>query len=297
MEINLITIVLILALAFVMLILTGIKIVPQSENYTVETMGKYSKTLKAGIHVIIPLYQKVSKKLSILERVQDFPKSPVYTGDNVEIQISASVFFRIVNAEKAVYRIENLEEAIYTTILGKLRGIIGSMDTDDILSKRAEINKKVKEQINIEAEDWGIEVKRTEILEIEFDTSVEESMKKQLMAEREKREKIKLAEGEAQAKKNLADAKLYEKQKEAEEIKVLADAKAYQIRKIAESIQDNGQESVDYELKKSQIEAFKDIGNKESDKLVIIPSDMTKSIGSLSVLAETLKDSFMKKGD
>lgn len=283
-----ITIVLGFIVALGVLLLLGIKIVPQSQNYTVETMGKYSKTLKAGIHFIIPVFQKVSKKLSILERVQEFPKSPVYTGDNVEVQISASVFFRIINAEKAVYRIENLEEAIYTTILGKLRGIIGSMDTDDILSKRSEINNKVKEQINIEAEDWGIEVKRTEILEIEFDSSVEESMKKQLMAEREKRETIKLAEGEAQAKKNLADAKLYEKQKEAEEIKVMADAKAYQIQKIAESIKENGEESVNYELMKSQIEAFKDLGTKDSDKLIIVPSDMTNSIGSLSVLTETI---------
>ncbi len=282
------TILLIVGVVLSVLLIFGFKIVPQSQNYTVETMGKYSKTLKAGVHFVFPVFQSVSKKLSILERVQDFPKSPVYTGDNVEVQVSASVFFRIVNAEKAVYRIENLEEAIYTTILGKLRGIIGSMDTDDILSKRSEINNKVKEQINIEAEDWGIEVKRTEILEIEFDHSVEESMKKQLMAEREKRETIKLAEGEAQAKRNLADAKLYEKERESEEIKVLADAKAYQIKIIADSIKENGEESVNYELMKSQIEAFQNLGNKPSDKLIVVPSDMTNSIGSLSILTDTI---------
>jgi regulator of protease activity HflC (stomatin/prohibitin superfamily) len=257
-------------------------------------MGKYSRTLKAGIHYVFPIVQRVSKKISILERVKDFPKSSVYTGDNVEIQISASVFYRITNAEKSVYRIENLDEAIYTTILGKLRGIIGSMSTDDILSKRSEINDKIKEQVNIESEDWGIEIKRTEILEIEFDSSIEESMKKQLMAEREKRETIKLAEGKAQSMKDIAVAKLFEKQKEAEEIKVIADAQAYQINIVSKSIKENGQEAANYELIKSQIKAFEKIGTSQADKLIIVPTDMTSSVGSLAVLTETISNSLNK---
>ena len=267
----------------------GIKVVPQSQVYVVEQFGKYIKTLPAGLNFIIPILHLVASKVSILERQLEPQQISVITKDNVEIHLTAAVFFRITDAAKSVYRITDIDLAVQTTVTSIVRSTGGQMEFDEVQSKRDFISEKIKESLSEACAIWGIEITRTEVLDVSVDAATRAAMQQQLNAERERRAAVTKAEGDRQAQQLKADAELYTAQKQAEARRVLAEAEAYATTQVGTAIQSNGQPAVDFEIMKQQILGLAEIAKSPNSKLVVIPSDITKSLGGLAVLLESFR--------
>ena len=267
----------------------GIKIVPQSQEYVVEQFGKYIKTLGAGLNFIVPLLNNVTHKVSILERQLEPQHISVITKDNVEIQLDTIVFFRIVDAAKSVYRIEGIDQALITTVTGIVRATSGQLVFDEVQSKRDYISEEIQKALSKASSVWGIEITRTEILDVGVDESTKKAMQLQLNSERERRAVVTKAEGEREAQQLKADAELYTAEKQAEARRVLADAEAYSTKAVGEAIKENGQPAIDFEIMKRQIESFSNIAESQNSKLMVLPTDITKTLGTVTALIEGLK--------
>ena len=287
----------ILALIFVY---KGVNVVPQSEVYVIERFGKYTKTLKAGLNLIIPFLDSISHKLSILERQLPQFKISVITKDNVEVDLESTVFYRVVDASRSVYRIKDVDGALNTAATSIVRSAAGKLELDELQSSRESMNQEISQEMQDAAEVWGIEITRTEITDIIIDEQTKDAQRQQLNAERERRAAIAKAEGSKRSIELESEARLFQSQKEAEAIKVTADAEAYsvkvkaeadaeQTRVIASAIKDNGQPAINFEVMKRQVEALSEIASSNSAKTIIMPSEITGVIGSLQVMAENLK--------
>ena len=287
----------ILALIFVY---KGVNVVPQSEVYVIERFGKYTKTLKAGLNLIIPFLDSIAHKLSILERQLPQFKISVITKDNVEVNLESTVFYRVVDASRSVYRIKDVDGALNTAATSIVRSAAGKLELDELQSSRESMNQEIAQEMQDAAEVWGIEITRTEITDIIIDDQTKDAQRQQLNAERERRAVIAKAEGSKRSIELESEARLFQSQKEAEAIKVTADAEAYsvkvkaeadaeQTRVIASAIKDNGQPAINFEIMKRQVEALSEIASSNSAKTIIMPSEITGVIGSLQVMAENLK--------
>ncbi|SVB83672.1 uncharacterized protein METZ01_LOCUS236526, partial [marine metagenome] len=287
----------ILALIFVY---KGVKVVPQSKVYVIERFGKYLKTLKAGLNLIVPFLDSIAHKLSILERQLPQFNISVITKDNVEVNLEATVFYRIVDASRSVYRIQDVDGALDTAATSIVRSAAGRLELDELQSSRESMNQEIEREMQNAAEVWGIEITRTEITDVIIDEQTKEAQRQQLNAERERRAAIAKAEGSKRSIELEAEAKYFQAQKEAEAIKVTADAEAYavkvkaeadaeQTRVIASAIKDNGQPAINFEVMKRQVEALSEIASSNSSKTVIMPTEITGVIGSLQVLFENIK--------
>ena len=301
---NLSSIISILFFGFVILtIYLGVKIVPQSDVFIIERFGKYSKTLSAGLSIIIPYLDKVAHKISILERqLKEFTIS-VISKDNVEVKLETTVFYRLVDASRSVYRIRDVQSAINTAATSIVRSAAGRLELDDLQSSRDSMNEEISKNLQQAAEVWGIEITRTEITDIIVDEQTRTSQRQQLNAERTRRATIAEAEGEKRSVELKADAKLYEAQREAEAIKITADADAYSIKAkakadaeqthlLAEAIAKNGQPAINFEIMKRQVDAIGVLASSPSSKTLILPTDITGILGGI----ETLMHSLTKKG-
>jgi regulator of protease activity HflC (stomatin/prohibitin superfamily) len=275
---------------FILIALFGIKIVPQSKDYVVEQFGKYTKTLKAGLNFIVPVLNRVAVKVSILERQLEPQSISVITKDNVEVHLSTAVFFRIIDAAKSVYRITDIDLAVQTTVTSIVRATGGQMEFDEVQSKREFINEKIKESLSEACSVWGIEITRTEVLDVAVDERTRTAMQQQLNAERERRAAVTKAEGDRQSQQLKADAELYTAQKKAEGRRVLADAEAYATTTVGNAIVTNGQAAIDFEIRKQQINSMGEIAKSQNTKLVVIPTDITKTLGSIAALLEGLRE-------
>jgi regulator of protease activity HflC (stomatin/prohibitin superfamily) len=271
-------------LVFAALILASlkfsIKIVPQSENWVVERLGKYNRTLGAGLQLIIPYIETIRYKVSIQET--QLPPDPIraITHDNVPIEIRLAILYRIIDPSKSKYRIENLERGIKTVIEGTVRSLIGKTDLDGVQSNRRHIVTEIETELEHIANEWGIKLTRVEVTEVEVDESTKEAMQIQLNAERKRRGSVTLAEGEKQAAQLKADADLYTAQKSAEAKKILADAEAYAVGVVSEAIAKGGSTAVEFEIKKIQAEAIRGISSGTNSKIIILPSDVLTTLGS-----------------
>jgi len=275
----------------VIFVAKGVKIVPQSREYVVERLGKYDRTLKAGFNFIIPLLNSIREPVDILERqISPQPeKISVITKDNVEINLLTTVFFRVTDAARSVYRIQDLTSAIRNAVTSTVRSTCGQMEFDDIQGRREHINETIKTQLLSACEVWGVEITRTEILDVLVDETTRHAMQKQLNAERERRATVTAAEGERDSKKLAADAELYTAQKKAEARRVLADAEAYATTTVADAIAKNGQSAIDFEIAKLQVQGWTEISKSSASKLIIIPTEVSKSLGSLASMLEAFK--------
>ena len=273
----------------ILIALSGVKIVPQSHEYVIEQFGKYTLTLKAGLNFIVPILNRVAAKVSILERQLEPQEISVITKDNVEIHLTTAVFFRVVDAAKSVYRINDIDLAVKTTVTSIVRSTGGQMEFDEVQAKRDFINEKIKESLSEACAVWGIEITRTEVLDVSVDAATRTAMQQQLNAERERRAAVTKAEGDRQAQQLHADAQLYTAQKQAEGRRVLADAEAYATTAVGNAIQANGQPAIDFEIMKQQIASIAEIARSQNSKLIVIPTDITKTLGSLAVLLDGLR--------
>jgi len=281
----------------ILLCFLSIKIVPQGNEWTIENLGKYTRTLKPGLNFIIPLIEMVGKKVIIMEQVIEVPSQSVITKDNAEIRTDGVVFFQITSPEQASYQIQNLDIAIKTLVLTNIRTVIGSMNLDDLLSQRDSINNKLLMVIDNATMPWGIKVTRIEIKDISPPSNLINSMALQMTAEREKRASILVAEGEQQAailkaegEKQaailLSESKLQAAINEAEGQKKLAEAQAYTTTIISEAIASGDINSIHYSIAEKYIESLSKIGSSDNSKLVFMPLEASSIIGSLGGIKE-----------
>lgn len=259
--------------AFVIVsILLGVKIVPQSEKHVVERFGRLRAVLGPGINFLVPLVDRVAHRVSILERQLPTASQDAITADNVLVRVETSVFYRITEPEKTVYRIRDVDGAIATTVAGIVRSEIGKLELDQVQSNRAQLIERVREQVSAMVDDWGVEVTRAEILDVNLDDATRAAMLQQLNAERARRAQVTEAEGKKRAVELNAEAQLYAAEQEAKARRVLADAEAYSTGVVAASLRDNGLEAAQYQVALKQVEALTAVGQSPGNQTLILPS-------------------------
>ena len=313
-------VVLIVLVALVVIyILRGIKIVSQSETMIVERLGKYNRTLNAGINVILPIVEQAKEtivrrqnggisrtsRIDMREQVYDFDKQSVITKDNVMTEINALLYFQIVDPMKAVYEIQNLPVAIEKLTQTTLRNVVGEMELDETLTSRDTINSKLRNVLDDATNKWGVKVNRVELQDITPPESIRRTMELQMQAERNRRAEILKAEGEKQAQilnsegEKQAEINAAEADKQANILKaegearakvLQAEAEAAAIRNIADAVSDRGADPVNYLLAVKYIETLKEIAGGQDNKTVYLPYEATNLLGSLG----GIKDMFAK---
>jgi regulator of protease activity HflC (stomatin/prohibitin superfamily) len=265
---------------FVLLcLILGVRIVPQSEQHVVERFGRLRSVLGPGINLIVPFLDRVAHKVSVLERQLPTANQDAITRDNVLVQVETSVFYRILSPERTVYRIRDVDAAIATTVAGIVRAEIGMMELDEVQSNRAELIGKVKIQVEDAVDDWGIEVTRAEILDVNLDAATRDAMLQQLNAERARRATVTEAEGARRAVELAADAELYAAEQTAKARRIEADAEAYATGVVADAIAGGGLEAAQYQIALKQVEALQALGASEGSQTVIVPASAMDALG------------------
>ena len=279
------------------IIITGVKIIPQSRAKVIERLGAYNATLQTGVHYVIPFIDRIASDVTLKEIVKDFAPQPVITKDNVTMQIDTVVYFQITDPKLYTYGVENPINAIENLTATTLRNIIGELELDETLTSRDIINTKMRAILDEATDPWGIKVNRVEVKNILPPKDIQEAMEKQMRAERERREAILKAEGEKKAAILIAEgekesailradakreAHIREAEGEAAAILKLNQAKAEGIKLIKDAGAD---EAV---LKLKSFEALIDVANGQSTKL-IIPSELQNLTTAASVIKETMK--------
>ncbi len=268
-----------LALFLVICVLVGVRIVPQSEKFVVERFGRLHSVLGPGINFIVPFLDRVAHKISILERQLPTMTQDAITSDNVLVQVDTSVFYRIIEPEKTVYRIRDVDAAIQTTVAGIVRSEIGRMELDQVQSNRAQLIDAVKSQLGAQVDDWGIEVTRAEILDVNLDQATRDAMLQQLNAERARRAAVTEAEGQKRAVELQADADLYAAEQDAKARRILADAEAYATQVVAKAIADNGLEAAQYQVALKQVESLNKLGAGDGRSTIVVPANAIEAFG------------------
>ena len=289
-----------LVILLLYLVYLGIKVVPQSQVYVIERFGKFTKVLDSGLSIIVPFVDRVAFKVDILERQLPAFRISVITEDNVEVGLESTVFFRVLDAAKSVYRIRDVDAAIQNTAISVIRSAAGKLELDELQSSRESMNQEIATRLSQASEVWGVEVTRTEILDVLVDEKTKESQRQQLNADRERRAAIARAEGDKRSVELKADAELDEAEKQAEAVKVTADADAYavkikadadaeQTRLISDAIKQDGQPAIDFEIMKRQVDGLTKLASSNQSKTLIVPTDVTKTLGTLEVLLGNMK--------
>lgn len=268
------------AILVAIVIFKGVRIVPQSEKHVVERFGRLLSVLGPGINFIIPFLDKVRHQVSVLERQLPTAKQDAITKDNVLVQVDTSVFYRINEPERTVYRIRDADNAIATTVAGIVRAEIGKMDLDDVQANRARLIQTIKASVEDAVDDWGIEVTRAEILDVNLDQATRDAMLQQLNAERARRAQVTEAEGKRRAVELAADADLYAAEQSAKARRVEADAEAYATEVVAKAIRENGIEAAQYQVALKQVEALNVLGTGQGKQTIIVPAQALEAFAN-----------------
>ena len=270
-------VVLVLAALVLTTLYKGVNIVPQGEEWIVERLGRYAKTLKPGLNIIVPYVENVRDRISTRDIILEIPEQEVITRDNAVIRTNAVAFVRVTKPRDALYGIENFGLAIQQLIMTTLRSILGEMSLDEALSNREHIKVKLKEAIVDDVADWGVTVKSVEIQDINPSASMQESMERQAAAERERRAIETTAEGNKNAAILEADGKLAAAEREAKAQIVLANASAKAIKSISDHIQDKELPAM-FLLGDRYINSLEKISQSSNSKFVIYPADLQGAI-------------------
>ncbi len=297
--------VLVFAVAIVVL---GVIRVPQGSEYTVERFGRYTRTLRPGLNLILPVVDRVGSKMTMMEQVLDVPSQDVITRDNAMVTVDGVVFYQVLDAAKAAYEVSRLEYAILNLTTTNIRTVMGSMDLDELLSQRDQINARLLNVVDDATTPWGVKVTRIEIKDINPPTDLVASMARQMKAERDKRAEILEAEGKRQAQILKAEG---EKQaailkaegereaafREAEARERLAEAEAKATQMVSEAIAKGDINAINYFVAQRYTEALQTIGSAENQKIVMIPLEASSLIGSLAGIAEIARAGLGKKAE
>lgn len=301
------TFVIALFFAAIIVIFRAIKFVPQGYEWTVERFGRYTKTLKPGLGLINPIFERVGRKMSMMETVLEIPSQDVITKDNAMVTADAIAFIQVVDAARAAYEVQDLNRAIANLSLTNVRTVIGSMDLDEVLSKRDEINVKLLRVVDAATQPWGVKATRIEIKDLSPPSDITESMARQMKAERERRAEVLTADGQKQAEILRAEgskqAAILEaegrreaafRDAEARERSAEAEAKATQL--VSEAIAKGDVQAINYFLGQKYIEAFKELAGAPNQKFVLLPMESAGLLGSIAGIGEIAKLSLDKGG-
>ncbi|MDO5604883.1 MAG: SPFH domain-containing protein [Paracoccus sp. (in: a-proteobacteria)] len=262
----------VIGLVLLITVFKAVLVVPQSEKFVIERFGRLRAVLGPGINLIVPYIDRVAHRISVLERQLPNSRQDAITADNVLVQVETSVFYRIIEPEKTVYRIRDIDAAIATTVAGIVRSEIGTMELDQVQSNRAQLIDRVKEAVADQVDDWGIEVTRAEILDVNLDEATRAAMLQQLNAERARRAQVTEAEGRRRAVELAADGDLYAAEQQAKAKRVLAEAEAFATSAIAVAIRDGGLEAAQYQIAVRQVEALAEVGKGDGKQTVVLPA-------------------------
>jgi len=278
----------------------AVKIVPQGREFTVERFGRYTRTLKPGISFLTPFVENVGRKVNMMEQVLDVPRQEVITRDNAVVQVDGIVFIQVMDAAAAAYRVDNLNYAISQLAMTNLRTVVGSMELDEVLSKRDDINTRLLHVIDAATGPWGVKVARIEIKDLQPPPDITNAMARQMKAERERRAVITEADGEKQAAIARAEGAKQSailqaegrreaafRDAEAREREAEAEAKATAF--VSEAIARGDVNAINYFIAQKYVEAFARLAESPQQKTVIVPADMSSLVGSIAGVGELLK--------
>lgn len=294
----------------IILIVQTLKVVPQGFNYTVESFGKYTKTLQPGLHFIIPIYQNIGRKMNMMETVLDVPQQEVITKDNAMVSCDAIVFIQVIDAVRASYEVNNLSHAIQNLALTNIRTVVGSMDLDEVLSNRDDINSRLLTVIDQATNPWGVKVTRIEIADLSPPADITEAMTRQMKAERLKRAEILTAEGDKQSAilkaEGLKQSQILEAEgrreaafRDAEAREREAEAEAKATAMVSTAIAAGDVNAINYFLGQAYVAAFEKLASSPNQKTVIIPAEFSSLLGTIEgvkSLTEATKGTQVSKG-
>ncbi len=296
-------VVVVLLLLVLVTLYKGIVVVPQGYNYTVERFGKYIRTLQPGFHVIIPWFDRISNKANMMEQVLEVPSQEVITRDNAMVRVDGVAFFQIIDAARATYEVNRLEYALVNLVMTNLRTVMGSMDLDQLLSHRDEINARILAVVDEAAGPWGVKVTRIEIKDILPPSDLVDAMAQQMIAEREKRAAILRAEGvrqsaileadgEKQAQILKAEGEKEAAFREAEARERLAEAEAKATRMVSDAIAEGDVRAVNYFVATKYVQALEQLASAPNQKVLMMPVEASGVIGSIAGIAEIAREAF-----
>lgn len=290
----------------VLMVFLSVKSVPQGMEYTVERFGKYTNTLTPGLNIIVPIIDRIGNKMVMMEQVMDVPSQEVITKDNAMVTVDGVIFYQVMDAAKAAYEVSQLGWAILNLVMTNIRTVMGSMDLDELLSRRDDINARLLSVVDDATTPWGIKVTRIEIKDIAPPKDLVEAMGRQMKAERLKRasileaeglrqSEILRAEGAQQAAILEAEGRKEASYRDADARERLAQAEAKATLMVSEAISKGDVHAINYFVAQKYIDALKEIGGSGNSKLVFMPLDSASVIGAIGGIGELAKEAMTKK--
>jgi len=299
--------VLVLVVLAILLIFAGVKSVPQGSEWTVERFGRYTRTLRPGLNLIMPIIDRVGAKMSMMETVLDVPTQEIITKDNAMVSVDGVVFYQVLDAAKAAYEVRQLQIAILNLTMTNIRTVMGSMDLDELLSQRDKINLQLLHVVDEATHPWGLKVTRIEIKDIAPPRDLVESMGRQMKAERDKRaaileaeglkqSQVLRAEGEKQAAILQAEGRREAAYRDAEARERSAEAEAKATTAVSEAIAKGDVQSLNYFIAQRYVDAISRFADSPNQKLVLMPLEASGVIGAIGGIAELAKQAMTKQG-
>ena len=290
---------LLIALA-VVIIFRIVRIVPQGFNWTIERFGKYTWTAEPGLNIVIPVIQRVGRKINMMEQVLDIEPQDVISSDNATVNTDAVCFIQVLDAAKAAYQVNDLETATRNLVMTNIRAVLGSMTLDEALSNRDRINASLLTKVDEATDPWGVKVTRVEIRDVSPPHDLVASMGKQMKAEREKRAQILEAEGEREAAIQVAEGQkqseilkaegdLEAAKRQAEARERLAQAEAEATRLVSDAIAKGDKTAINYFVAQKYVDALGDLAQSNNNKIMMIPLEASNVLGSIAGIAELTK--------
>jgi regulator of protease activity HflC (stomatin/prohibitin superfamily) len=299
--------VIVLVLLAVLTLFAGVKTVSQGYNWTVERFGRYTRTLSPGLNLIVPYFDRVGRKMNVMEQVVDVPEQDVISKDNATVTVDGVAFYQVFDAAKASYEITYLDQAIIKLTMTNIRSVMGSMDLDQMLSHRDEINERLLRVVDAAVSPWGVKVNRIEIKDIVPPADLVQSMGRQMKAEREKRAEILTAEGQRQSAILRAEgqkqSQILEAEgrreaafRDAEARERLAQAEAKATEMVSQAVARGDVAALNYFVAQQYLKAFGQIAASPNQKILMLPIEATGVLASLAGIAEIAKETFGSDG-
>jgi regulator of protease activity HflC (stomatin/prohibitin superfamily) len=290
----------------VFILWSTVKIVPQGYQFTVERFGRYVKTIKPGLHLLTPFVDRIGRRMNMMEQVLDIPSQEVITRDNASVSTDAIAFIQVMDAAAAAYEVANLNIAIANLAMTNIRTVIGSLDLDQVLSNRDDINERLLRVIDAATQPWGVKVTRVEIKDLSPPADISEAMARQMKAERLKRAEILTAEGEKQSAILRAEG---EKQsailqaegrreaafRDAEAREREAEAEAKATTMVSDAIARGDVNAINYFVAQKYVAAFEKLASAPQQKTVIVPAEMSALVGTIAGVGALAQDALEKR--